>query len=252
MVATTSYQKRAFIPKNRAINDNLEQQAQALFKSWFVDFEPFKDGEFVDSELGMIPKGWKVNRLDEYVSIKRGSSPRPIQDYISEKGLKWLKISDATSTNNPFIFEIKECIKEQGLTKTVFLKKGNLVLSNSATPCIPKFLGLDTCIHDGWLYFPHSKLSGEFLYLLFRNDRNKILSQGNGSVFFNLKTDILKSHLISLPDDLSIINTFNETVSTIFQSIKQVATEISHLTSMRDTLLPRLMSGELKINEINC
>ena len=63
MVANTSYRKQAFIPKNRAINDNLEQQAQALFKSWFVDFEPFKDSEFVDSELGMIPKGWRVGNI---------------------------------------------------------------------------------------------------------------------------------------------------------------------------------------------
>ena len=73
MVATTSYQKRAFIPKNRAINDNLEQQAQALFKSWFVDFEPFKDSEFVDSELGMIPEGWRVAELG---TVTRQSSQK--------------------------------------------------------------------------------------------------------------------------------------------------------------------------------
>ncbi len=60
MIAATSYKNRPFIRRKRRINDNLEQQAQALFKSWFVDFEPFKDGEFVDSELGMIPKGWRV------------------------------------------------------------------------------------------------------------------------------------------------------------------------------------------------
>ena len=58
MWCCSTYGRRTSFPKNKRGNDNLEQQAQALFKSWFVDFEPFKDGEFVDSELGMIPKGW--------------------------------------------------------------------------------------------------------------------------------------------------------------------------------------------------
>lgn len=181
------------IELNRRINENLEQQAQALFKSWFVDFEPFKDGKFVDSELGMIPEGWKVIELQSMVTIKRGGSPRPIQEYLSETGLRWLKISDVTCNSSPFILEIKEHIKESGLNKTVLLNKGELVLSNSATPGIPKFLGVDSCIHDGWLYFPVSSLSKEFLYLLFKEKRNELLSQGNGSVFLNLKTEIVKS-----------------------------------------------------------
>lgn len=166
------------IELNRRINENLEQQAQTLFKSWFVDFEPFKNGKFVDSELGMIPEGWKVIELQSMVTIKRGGSPRPIQEYLSETGLRWLKISDATCNSSPFILEIKEHIKESGLNKTVLLNKGELVLSNSATPGIPKFLGVDSCIHDGWLYFPVSSLSKEFLYLLFKEKRNELLSQG--------------------------------------------------------------------------
>ena len=65
MWCCSTYGRRTSFPKNKRGNDNLEQQAQALFKSWFVDFEPFKDGEFVDSELGMIPKGWRVVCLGE-------------------------------------------------------------------------------------------------------------------------------------------------------------------------------------------
>ena len=68
MLTSTIYKKQTFTPRKRRINDNLEQQAQALFKSWFVDFEPFKDGEFVDTELGMIPKGWKVGTIAELTS----------------------------------------------------------------------------------------------------------------------------------------------------------------------------------------
>ena len=73
------------------------------------------------------------------------------------------------------------------------LKSGNLVLSNSATPGIPKILDIDTCIHDGWLYFPASKFSNEYLYLYFKHIRNNLVALGNGSVFTNLKTDILIS-----------------------------------------------------------
>ena len=244
------------IENNRRINTNLELQAQALYKQWFVDFEfpneegkPYKSsgGKMVDSELGLIPEGWSVKRLDDYTVIKRGGSPRPIQNYLSNTGLNWLKISDATSTNSPFILEIKEFIKEEGLSKTVFLKKGNLVLSNSATPCIPKFLGLDTCIHDGWLYFPNAKLSKEYLYLLFKNNRQEILSQGNGSVFLNLKTDILKSHLICLPNCIEKMNCFNMIVKAIFKNIENCSFEIKHLATLRDTLLPKLMNGEIKL-----
>ena len=96
MVATSSYRKRAFIPKNRTINDNLEQQAQALFKSWFVDFEPFKDGEFVDSELGMIPKGWRVGNIGDYCKIRSGYAFK--SSWWTDKGVKIIKIKNITES----------------------------------------------------------------------------------------------------------------------------------------------------------
>ena len=103
----------------------------ALFKSWFIDYEPFG---------GQLPTIWKSGVLGDFVEIKRGGSPRPIQNFLSDSGLHWLKISDATCISSPFINEIKEYIIEDGLKKTVFLKAGNLVLSNSATPGYQKFL----------------------------------------------------------------------------------------------------------------
>lgn len=233
------------IELNRRINENLEQQAQALFKSWFVDFEPFQDGKFVDSELGMIPEGWKVIELQSMVTIKRGGSPRPIQEYLSKTGLRWLKISDATCNSSPFILEIKERIKESGLNKTVFLNKGELVLSNSATPGIPKFLGVDSCIHDGWLYFPVSSLSKEFLYLLFKEKRNELLSQGNGSVFLNLKTEIVKSLKIAICSK-NTLEKFDDIIMPILKKILELSLETDRLTKLRDILLSKLMSGEIK------
>ena len=159
------------ITLNRQINQTLEQMAQTLFKSWFVDFDPVIDNvlnagneipellqaraelrqkvrasqdfqplpadvralfpaEFEESELGWVPKGWDVQALGDMVTVKRGGSPRPIHDFLASSGLPWIKISDATASNSRFITGTKEFIKKEGLNKTVYLKKGELILSN--------------------------------------------------------------------------------------------------------------------------
>lgn len=225
------------IELNNKINTNLEQQAGALFKNWFVDFEPFG---------GKMPEGWKVGKLGDFVEIKRGGSPRPIQKFLSDEGYRWLKISDVTSLSAPFVLNIAEHIKEEGLSKTVFLKAGSLVLSNSATPGIPKILDLDTCIHDGWLYFPESQLSNEYLYLLFKEIRPQLLNLGNGSIFTNLKTDILKNFEISLPST-ETLSKFQNIIKPIFEKLLTIQREIKQLETLRETLLPKLMNGELSI-----
>lgn len=228
------------IELNNKINQNLEQQAQAIFKSWFVDFEPFG---------GKMPEDWRIGTLGEYIEIKRGGSPRPIQNFITDKGYKWLKISDVTSLQTPFIYDIKESIKESGLNKTVSLSAGTLVLSNSATPGIPKILGIDSCIHDGWLYFPESKFSNEYLYLLFKSIRKNLVSLGNGSVFTNLKTDILRNYQVVLPSE-PVLKNFDSIVKPIFYNIQNNTLENINLTQLRDTLLPKLMSGEIDVDKI--
>lgn len=229
------------IELNNKINQNLELQAQALFKSWFVDFEPFG---------GTMPADWKNGKLGDFIEIKRGGSPRPIQNYLVPKGLNWLKISDATAETSPYILEVKEHIKQEGLSKTVFLQKGSLVLSNSATPGIPKFLNVDSCIHDGWLYFPKSQLSKEYLFLLFNSIRKDLIAFGNGSVFTNLKTDILRNYKAVLPAK-EVLQNFDNTICPIFDLIRRNREEIATLTALRDTLLPKLMSGEINVDKVD-
>lgn len=86
------------IELNRRINDNLEQQAQALFKSWFVDFEPFKNGKFIDSELGKIPEGWKVGSIGDYCKIRSGFAFK--SSWWTDKGVKIVKIKNISSSGN--------------------------------------------------------------------------------------------------------------------------------------------------------
>ena len=285
------------IQLNTQINQTLEQIAQALFKSWFVNFDPVRakvqalsDGlsleqaelaamqaisgktpeeltalsqaqpdryaelaetakafpcEMVEIDGVKVPKGWEVKELGSLMTIKRGGSPRPIKDFISDKGLNWVKISDATAEDNPFLFSTKEYIKSEGLSKTVLLKKGSLILSNSATPGLPRFLELDACIHDGWLYFSDIKsLTQEYLYFFFLNIRNDLVAQGNGSVFTNFKTDIVKAQKAIVPDERAICY-FDKQVKSIMNLIKYNTANSISLKETRDLLLPRLLNGEL-------
>ena len=225
---------------NEQLNDNLQQQAAALFESWFVNYDPWD---------GVQPSEWENAPLGSFVEIKRGGSPRPIQDFLSDSGLRWLKISDVTSLSSPFVLEIKEHIKEEGLRKTVFLHAGELVLSNSATPGIPKILDVDTCIHDGWLYFPKSELSKYYLYLFFKHIRKELVALGNGSVFTNLKTDILKAFPATKADE-STLKEFDALVTPLFDAMLNADRENFKLAAMRDALLPKLMSSEIDVSEV--
>lgn len=226
---------------NNSINKNLEQQAQALFKSWFLDYEPWD---------GSVPDSWNSGKLGNFVEIKRGGSPRPIQEYLSDSGLRWLKISDVTSLQTPFVIDIKDHIIEAGLRKTVFLKAGSLVLSNSATPGVPKIIDVDSCIHDGWLYFPESKFSKEYLYLYFKYIRQQLVNLSNGSVFNNLKTDILKGYPTKLPDK-ETLQRFDNIVKPMFLQMQNLTRESHKLVDMRNALLPKLISGELDVSNID-
>lgn len=229
------------IIENEQINKNLEQQAQAVFKSWFLDYEPWD---------GQVPNSWLNGKLGDFTEIKRGGSPRPIQEYLSDHGLRWLKISDVTSLQTPFVIDIKDHIIESGLRKTVFLKAGSLVLSNSATPGVPKILDVDSCIHDGWLYFPNSKFSKEYLYLYFQYIRKQLVNLSNGSVFNNLKTEILRNYPTILPNTDTLRN-FDNIIIPMFQQILNVTRESHKLSALRDVLLPKLMSAEIDVSGID-
>lgn len=241
---------------NNEINKKLEEMAQAIFKHWFVDFEfpnengePYKSsgGEMVESELGLIPKGWKVTKIGDVTKIVRGASPRPIQSYLSNTGMPWVKISDASESNTKYIYKTKEFIKNEGISKSRVVLPGTLILSNSATPGIPKFMLIKACVHDGWLIFNDYKdISKEYLYYCLIREREGILSLSNGSVFRNLKTDILKNYKIIIPDN-KVLNKIQNYFFTTNKEIEKRTIENEVLKNIRDTLLPKLMSGEIRV-----
>lgn len=144
----------------------------------------------------------KIEKLGDIVRVRRGASPRPIQDFIqSTPGIPWVKIADATAANSRFITKTKEFINQEGGTKSVSVSPGTLIMSNSATPGLPMIMKIDACVHDGWLIL--DELVGvdrNWLYYYLLNRRSLSAREASGSVFSNLKTDIVKNFKISLPE----------------------------------------------------
>lgn len=219
--------------------------AQALFQHHFVEFGPYQ-AELVESEAGLIPRGWEVRKLSELCKVARGASPRPIMDYLGGT-VPWIKIADATSANGPFLFETKEKIKEEGVNKSILLTPGSLILSNSATCGIPIFLDLEGCIHDGWLYFRDLQLiSKNYLYHVLLRLSVRLNQMATGSVQNNLNTDLLGSQLVLVPNG-STLKQFDDITVPLFNKILLNGRENRKLAEIRDYLLPRLLSGQVEV-----
>lgn len=146
---------------------------------------------------------WKYHKIGHLVQIRRGASPRPIDDYVGYKGMPWVKISDATADKGRFVWSTALCIKEEGVPKSVVVNPGELIISNSATPGLPKIMKIKACIHDGWLKVDkYNGITRDFLYYSIKHHVKRLVIQGNGSIFTNLKTDILKDFPIPVPDSI--------------------------------------------------
>ncbi|MBE7709529.1 MAG: restriction endonuclease subunit S [Cyanobacteria bacterium SIG32] len=147
-----------------------------------------------------MTSNWKECKIGDIVEIRRGASPRPIHQFISNKGMPWVKIADATSDNSRYIRKTNEFIIYDGVKHSVLVEPETLIVSNSATPGLPKIMKIQACVHDGWLVFSNYQgLLRDFLYYKFIDIQKKLLNQANGSVFQNLKTDIVKDFDILLP-----------------------------------------------------
>ncbi|UTG73413.1 restriction endonuclease subunit S [Neisseria subflava] len=249
------------IALNKQINARLEEMAKTLYDYWFVQFDfpdtngkPYKSsgGEMVFDETlkREIPKGWEVKKLKDAMQIVRGASPRPIDDFLSDNGIPWIKISDATATSTPFIFKTKEFIKSNGKQYSRYLYPNTLILSNSATPGIPRIVELECCVHDGWLIIENLKngLFNEFMYFYFLNFKEKIINLGSGSIFKNLKTEYIKELDLIIPNKETLENA-KTIFSDVFKKIKNTQKQNHQLTQLRDFLLPMLMNGQVSVTE---
>jgi len=178
---------------------------------------------------------WREVEIGEFCTITRGGSPRPIQDYIAETGTPWVKIADAKNDGR-YIKSTKEFIKKEGENKSRVVYPGDFILSNSATPGLPRFMKIRACIHDGWLLLREiTGVDDIFLYYLLLTEREALLIQGNGSIFTNLKTDILKNHIVSLPP-LPVQKAIAEVLSSLDDKIDLLHRQNKTLEQIAETL----------------
>ncbi|WP_255467684.1 restriction endonuclease subunit S [Bacteroides sp. NSJ-39] len=238
------------IDLNRRINDNLEQQAQALFKSWFVDFEPFKDGKFVESELGIIPKGWRVGKAEDFYYINIGKTPpRKEQVWFSSNSSDyiWVSISDLGSCGR-FVFTSSEFLTHEAIKRhnIILVPKDTILLSFKLTIGRVGIAGTELTTNEAIARFITSDENREYTYFLLKGYNYEKLGS-TSSIATAVNSKIIKAMVVLMPDK-EILKAFSSLAKPYFDQILRNEQESIRLTILRDTLLPKLMSGELKIN----
>lgn len=236
------------IENNRKICANLEAQAQALFKHWFIDFAPFKDGKFVESELGMIPEGWRVGTLEDLGKIICGKTPSKANKSYYGSDIPFIKIPDMHE--NVFILKSEDNLSIEG--------------SNSQlNKMIPEFSIMVSCIATVGLVAMNVKPSHTnqqintivpfqscYRYYVYENLKlryKELLMLGSsGTTTYNVNTRTFSSLKVLVPE-LRVIEDFNNVIKSHFEKILNLYQESSRLSTLRDTLLPKLMSGEIKV-----
>ena len=235
------------IEVNKRINDNLERQAQALFKSWFVDFEPFKKGKFIDSELGMIPEGWQVEELGNITnSITEKAGNRTDVKVLSPVNTGELLLSEEYFTKQVY---------SKNLAKYIMVAPNDFAY-NPARINIGS-IGMNTfdfsgCVSPVYVVFRCEKGYHHFfnIFKTTKNFKEEVNTRAIGGVRQTLSyKDFSLIKIVYPPKE--VVEQFNRIYSHIMTLIKKNVLENKRLHQTRDTLLPKLMSGELKINDIN-
>ena len=240
------------IELNRRINDNLEQQAQALFKSWFVDFEPFRDQPFVESELGMIPEGWRVGTLNELGDIVGGSTPSKAKpEYYTNNGIAWLTPKDLSISQRKFTSKGEIDITQEGYDScsTKLMPKGTVLFSSRAPIGYITIAKNDICTNQGFKSVIPTLAGTAFLYCFLKESTQEIENKATGSTFKEASGALMKSLPVIIPEK-AVLDDFESLLSPLFYQQEVVEEENSLLSSLRDTLLPRLMSGEIKVGDV--
>ena len=231
------------IELNNKINADLEEMAQAIFKNWFVDFEPFKDGRFVDSELGMIPEGWKVGSPYEYAKVVYGAPYKSAKFNDNGEGLPLIRIRDLKDCNPQFY-------TPEILPQTEYVNMGDIVAGMDAefVPHIWKgntgLLNQRVCK----LMPQQTSISNLFVLYLMKPELEFVQSYKTGTTVSHLGKADIDKFVVVLPP-LEVVEECSKILDSILQRIKNISAESRTLSTLRDTLLPRLMSGEIEIPE---
>lgn len=247
------------INNNKKIIANLEELSQTLFKHWFVDFEfpdkngnPYKSrgGEMVDSELGEIPKGWRVETLEKLGSIVGGGTPsKKNKEYYTNNGIPWITPKDLSKNRNIYISHGENDISELGLNKSSakLLEKNSVLFSSRAPIGYIAINNIPVTTNQGFKSIvPNEEMNPYFIYFILKNITPLIEQTASGSTFKEISVKGLKSIKIVFPL-IELIKHYGNIVKKYFEEINFLENQNIKLIELRDTLLPKLMSGEIEI-----
>lgn len=287
------------IDLNRRINQTLEAMAQAIFKSWFVDFDPVKariaaieqgqdplraamraisgktDAELdqmprehhdqltataalfpdamEESELGEIPKGWEVSTIGEMVEIAGGATPdTKNESYWTPPEHFWTSPKDLSGAQSPVLLTTERKISTAGLSRigSGLLPEGTLLMSSRAPIGYLAITQIPVAINQGYIaMLPGGKLPPLYLLMWCQQNMEEIKGQANGSTFMEISKKAFRPMLVINPGSV-VLDRFIETVTPLFGKLSEGVKESSQLAKLRDTLLPKLISGELSVENI--
>ena len=239
------------IEVNRRINEQLEELAQALFKSWFVDFEPFKDGEFVESELGMIPEGWKVCELKDFGQIICGKTPSKDNKDFYGGNIPFIKIPDIH--NNIFVWNTTDWLSNKGDASQVNKRIPPYSICVSCIATVGLVAINTTFAHTNQqinTIIPNNAFERYYLFEQLKSMKEYIQNLGRGgTATLNVNTRLFGSIKVLRPSE-KVLKEYDGVINGFFKKIELNQQEITHLTNLRDTLLPKLMSGEIDVNDV--
>lgn len=257
------------IELNRKINQTFEQIAQAIFKSWFVDFDPvhakmegrqpkgmdtetaalFPD-EFVESELDRIPKGWSLSHIGNEVDVLGGGTPSTKnEEFWMDGEFNWTTPKDLSGLPDKILLSTERKLTQKGISNiSSGLLPVNTVLMSSRAPVGYLVLTkIPTAINQGFIAMKCNKrLSPEFVLQWATHSMDEIKQRSSGSTFAEISKTTFRPLPVIVPPD-KVIDAYTKIASVLYEEISTLAKESENLARTRDTLLPRLLSGELKI-----
>jgi len=260
------------IELNLKMNETLEQMAKAVFKSWFIDFDPvhfkatgrqptgmdratadlFPDS-FVDSELGKIPKGWRVVPVGEAVECLGGATPSTSETKYWEGGIHhWATPKDFSSLAAPFLLDTDRKLTDAGISKVSsgLLPAGTLLLSSRAPVGYLAIAVMPVAINQGFIAMKCNERATNFFMLSWcQANMGEIKSRATGTTFAEISKQNFRPIPVVLPPKQLMV-VFTEQVTPLYAQITTNLCQSRTLAAMRDTLLPKLLSGELSAAKI--
>ncbi|HSA32132.1 MAG TPA: restriction endonuclease subunit S [bacterium] len=258
------------IELNRKRNETLEAMARVLFKSWFVDFDPVRakaegrdtglpkeladlfPDRLVDSELGEIPEGWEVKTIDDFADIVGGSTPSTKDpEYWDEGTHSWATPKDLSALPVPVLLDTERRISDAGLAQigSGLLPAGTVLLSSRAPVGYLAITEIPVAINQGFIAMkPKSEIPSLYLLLWAHHAQEEILSRANGSTFMEISKSNFRPIPVVRPKNI-VLRAFTSLGMPLYRRIVENTREASILSALRDTLLPKLISGELKVKD---